>query len=202
MWGNTEKLSAFLGRADEFDALYYPGGHGPAFDLAFDKDSHALVAEFVAKGKVVFAVCHGVAALTEVVLPDGSLLLAGKLATGYSNEEEVQAQMTEHVPFLIEDRLNKITDSYSKAVEPWWPNVVVDGKIITARILPALLPLRRLLSGLLAISDLKSVQYCLTVECVYAWAFWWSGIRTYRIERTSVSSIAFSLVELLYIVAD
>lgn len=117
-WRNTEKLTAFLGRADDFDALYYPGGHGPAFDLAFDKDSHALVAEFVAKGKVVSAVCHGVAALTEIVLPDGSLLLAGKHATGYSNEEEMQAQMTEHVPFLIEDRLNKITDSYPKAVEP------------------------------------------------------------------------------------
>lgn len=133
VWNNTAKLSEFLGRADEFDAIYYPGGHGPAFDLAFDKDSHALILEFLAKGKVISAVCHGVAALTEVILPDGTLLLAGKKATGYSNEEEVQAQMTEHVPFLIEDRLNQITSSYTKAAEPWWPNVAVDDKIITGQ---------------------------------------------------------------------
>ncbi|KAL7904244.1 ThiJ/PfpI family protein [Trichoderma velutinum] len=133
VWNNTAKLSEYLGRADEFDALYFPGGHAPAFDLAFDKDSHALIVEFVTKGKVVSAVCHGVAALTEVVLPDGSFLLAGKKAAGYTNEEEVQAQMTEHVPFLIEDRLNEITSHYTKAAEPWWPNVAIDGKIITGQ---------------------------------------------------------------------
>ncbi|KAL7935754.1 DJ-1/PfpI family protein [Trichoderma chlorosporum] len=133
VWANTAKLSDFLGRADQFDALYYPGGHAPSFDLAFDKDSHALIVEFLNKGKVVSAVCHGVAALTEVVLPDGTFLLADKKATGYSNEEEVQAQMTEHVPYLIEDRLNKLTGKYTKAAEPWWPNVEIDGKMITGQ---------------------------------------------------------------------
>ncbi|KAM0524469.1 hypothetical protein ACHAPE_000563 [Trichoderma viride] len=133
VWSNTTKLSEFLGKADQFDAIYYPGGHGPSFDLAFDKDSHALILEFLAKGKVVSAVCHGVSALTEVVLPDGTFLLAGKKATGYTNEEERQAQMTEHMPFLLEDRLRKLTNSYTMAAEPWWPNVEVDGKIITGQ---------------------------------------------------------------------
>ncbi|KAK3687709.1 DJ-1/PfpI family protein [Podospora appendiculata] len=135
LWENTAKLSSFLGKADEFDALFYPGGHGPMFDLAVDADSQQLIAEFVAKGKVVSAVCHGPAVFVNVALPGtGEPLLKGKEVTGFSNVEEDQAQKTEYMPFLLEDRLNEVSGGkYVKAAEPWGVKVVVDGKLITGQ---------------------------------------------------------------------
>ncbi|KAK8140136.1 ThiJ/PfpI family protein [Apiospora sp. TS-2023a] len=94
VWKTTQKLSTFKGKAAEFDALFYPGGHGPMFDLYDDADSIALIQEFVAAGKPVAAVCHGPAVFLNVKLPDGTPILKGKEATGFSNEEEDQAQMT------------------------------------------------------------------------------------------------------------
>ncbi|KAI1849619.1 hypothetical protein JX265_007957 [Neoarthrinium moseri] len=135
LWKNTEKLSSFVGRSGEFAALFYPGGHGPMFDLATDKDSIALINEFVAAGKPVSAVCHGPAVFTNVVLPSGKHLVDGKEVTGFSNVEEDQAQMTKLMPFLLETKLGEVGGVYKKAAEPWGPLVLsVDGgKLITGQ---------------------------------------------------------------------
>ncbi|KAK7941366.1 uncharacterized protein PG986_013753 [Apiospora aurea] len=135
VWKNTQKLSAFRGKAAEFDALFYPGGHGPMFDLATDADSIALIQEFVAAGKPVAAVCHGPAVFTDVTLPDGTPLLKGKEATGFSNVEEDQAQMTKLMPFLLEDKIKEVGATYKKADEAWGPLVlsVDSGKLITGQ---------------------------------------------------------------------
>ncbi|KAK8050783.1 hypothetical protein PG994_012513 [Apiospora phragmitis] len=135
VWQNTQKLSSFRGKAAEFDALFYPGGHGPMFDLATDADSIALIQEFVAAGKPVAAVCHGPVVFTNVTRPDGTPLLKGKEATGFSNVEEDQAQMTKWMPFLLEDKMQQVGAVYKKADEPWGPLVLsVDGgKLITGQ---------------------------------------------------------------------
>ncbi|KAJ9138244.1 Class I glutamine amidotransferase-like protein [Coniochaeta hoffmannii] len=133
LWQNTRKISDFLGKSDEFDAVFVPGGHGPMFDLAVDADSQRLIAEFAGKGKVVSAVCHGPAALVNVRLSDGKHLLEGKKVTGFSNVEEEQVGLTGSVPFLLEDELRKNAASYEAAAEPWGEKVVVDGRLITGQ---------------------------------------------------------------------
>lgn len=132
LWENTPKLSSFLGKSDEFDAIFYPGGHGPMYDLAVDPESQRLIAEFYEKGKVVSTVCHGPAAFVNVKLSNGKGLLADKRVTGFTNEEEEQVGLTKVVPFLLEDKLREVSGSYEKA-EPWAEKVVVDGKIITGQ---------------------------------------------------------------------
>lgn len=135
VWKNTQKLSTFVGRAGEFDALFYPGGHGPMFDLATDADSIALINEFAAAGKPVAAVCHGPIVFTNVVKADGNPLLKGHEATGFSNEEEDQAQMTKLMPFLLEDKIKAAGATYVKADQAWGPKVVSanGGKLITGQ---------------------------------------------------------------------
>ncbi|KAJ9136509.1 Glyoxalase 3 [Pleurostoma richardsiae] len=133
VWKQTAPVSQFLGRAGEFDALFYPGGHGPMFDLAKDPQSLQLAAEFAEAGKVVAAVCHGPAALANVKTKNGKYLLEGKEVTGFSNTEEDQAQMTKFMPFLLETRLNEVGAKYVKAAEPWGEKVVVAGKVITGQ---------------------------------------------------------------------
>ncbi|KAK7968918.1 ThiJ/PfpI family protein [Apiospora saccharicola] len=135
VWKTTQKLSTFKGKAAEFDALFYPGGHGPMFDLYDDADSIALIQEFVAAGKPVAAVCHGPAVFLNVTLPDGTPILKGKEATGFSNEEEDQAQMTKWMPYLLEDKIKAAGATYKKADEAWGPLVLsVDGgKFITGQ---------------------------------------------------------------------
>lgn len=88
LWKNTHKLSEFAGRASEFAAIFYVGGHGPMFDLATDATSHAIIREFWESGKVVSAVCHGPIALANVKLSDGSYLVDGSAVTGFTNAEE------------------------------------------------------------------------------------------------------------------
>ncbi|KAK9773249.1 putative DJ-1/PfpI family protein [Seiridium cardinale] len=135
LWKNTDKLSNYLGRSSEFAAIFYPGGHGPMFDLATDKESIALINEFVAAGKPVAAVCHGPIVFTNVTLPGGKHLLAGKEVTGFSNVEEDQAQMTKLMPVLLEDEIKRAGGSYKKAAEPWGELVIVQdgGKFITGQ---------------------------------------------------------------------
>lgn len=135
LWKNTGKLSDYLGRSSEFAALFYPGGHGPMFDLATDKESIALINEFVAAGKPVAAVCHGPIVFTNVILPSGKPLLAGKEATGFSNVEEDQAQMTKLMPCLLEDKIKEAGGIYKKAPEPWGEQLCVadGGKLITGQ---------------------------------------------------------------------
>ncbi|KAK3935803.1 class I glutamine amidotransferase-like protein [Diplogelasinospora grovesii] len=136
IWENTVKLDALVGKAaDEYDALFYPGGHGPMFDLATDATSHRLIAEFVEKGKVVSAVCHGPAAFVNVKIPStGESMLKGKTVTGFSNAEEDSVSMSQYMPFMLEDKMREASGGkYVKADEPWGPKVVVDGKLITGQ---------------------------------------------------------------------
>ncbi|KXS98768.1 hypothetical protein AC578_9048 [Pseudocercospora eumusae] len=127
LWKNTEKLSKYIGKADEFDAIFYVGGHGPMFDLATDPESHSLIKEFYEKGKVVSAVCHGPAALANVKLTDGSYLVAGQEVTGFTNTEEDQVGLSSAMPFMLETQLAANGGKFVKA-EPWQSKVAISGK--------------------------------------------------------------------------
>jgi len=133
LWKNTHKLSDFAGKAKEFDALFYVGGHGPMFDLANDATSHKIINEFWEAGKVVSAVCHGPAALVNVKLADGSYLIKGKEVTGFSNVEEDQAGLSSAMPFLLETGLGQNGGKFEKADQPWGAKVVVAGNLITGQ---------------------------------------------------------------------
>lgn len=128
LWKNTEVLSKFIGKASDFDAVFYVGGHGPMFDLATDDQSHQVIREFYEAGKVVGAVCHGPAALANVKLSDGSYLVNGAEVTGFTNVEEDQVQLSSVMPFMLEDQLVKNGGKFVKADEPWGPKVVSSGK--------------------------------------------------------------------------
>ncbi|KAI2618414.1 ThiJ/PfpI family protein [Hypoxylon sp. NC1633] len=134
LWENTAKISEFLGRAGEFDAVFYPGGHGPMFDLATDPDSIALVAEFWAKGKVVSAVCHGPAAFVNVVDPaTGENIMKGRDVSGFTSAEEDAMELSKYMPFVLEDKMKAGGGVFRKAAEMWAATVCVDGKLITGQ---------------------------------------------------------------------
>lgn len=118
--------------AADFDALFYPGGHGPLWDLAEDKDSIALIEAIHAQGKPVAAVCHAPGVLRHARAGDDSPLVRGKGVTGFSNSEEAAVGLVEVVPFLVEDELSKAGGTYSKAAD-WQPHVVRDGNLITGQ---------------------------------------------------------------------
>jgi putative intracellular protease/amidase len=127
---NTVELSAIS--PSDFDAVFYPGGHGPLWDLAEDPNSIALIEALYAAGKLVAAVCHGPAAFRHTKAPDGSPLVQGKSVTGFANSEEEEVGLTQVVPFLVEDMLRENGGKYSKA-ENWKPHVVTDGNLITGQ---------------------------------------------------------------------
>ena len=127
---NTVKLSTVSG--DDYDAVFYPGGHGPLWDLAEDANSISLIEAMYAAGKPVAAVCHAPAVLRHTKAPDGSSLLKGKSVTGFSNTEEAAVQLTDIVPFLLEDELILREAKYSKA-DDWHPYAVTDGNLITGQ---------------------------------------------------------------------
>lgn len=127
---STGKLSDVSG--DGFDALFYPGGHGPLWDLAEDPDSIKLIETMAAAGKIVSAVCHAPGVLRHVKAVDGSPLVKGKKVTGFTNTEEAAAQLTDIVPFLVEDMLVNNGGQYSNGAD-WAPYVVVDGMLITGQ---------------------------------------------------------------------
>jgi putative intracellular protease/amidase len=118
--------------AADFDAVFYPGGHGPLWDLAEDKHSIALIEQLLAAGKPVAAVCHAPAVLRHPKTPDGQPVVRGKSVTGFTNTEEAAAGLTEIVPFLVEDMLKKNGGQYSKAGD-WQPHVLTDGLLITGQ---------------------------------------------------------------------
>ena len=126
----TGKLSGVSGNG--FDAVFYPGGHGPLWDLAEDLDSIKLIESMVAAGKTVSAVCHAPGVLRHVKAADGQPLVQGKKVTGFTNTEEAAVQLTDIVPFLVEDMLVKNGGHYSKGAD-WQPYVVNDGKLITGQ---------------------------------------------------------------------
>jgi len=127
---STRTLSSVSG--DGFDAVFYPGGHGPLWDLAEDANSVALIESMMAAGKTVSAVCHAPGVLRRVRTKDGSPLVKGRQVTGFANTEEEAAQLTQVVPFLVEDMLVDSGGRYSKGPD-WRPHVVTDGKLITGQ---------------------------------------------------------------------
>ena len=127
---HTGKLADVSG--DGFDAVFYPGGHGPLWDLAEDKNSIRLIEATIAAGKPVAAVCHAPAVLRHVRGGDGSPLVKGRKVTGFTNSEEAAVQLSAIVPFLVEDMLIEKGGDYSKAAD-WQPHVVRDGLLITGQ---------------------------------------------------------------------
>jgi putative intracellular protease/amidase len=116
----------------DFDTVFYPGGHGPLWDLAEDRDSIALIESFLAAGKPVALVCHAPGVLRHVRTPDGRPLVEGKKVTGFTNSEEAAVGLTDVVPFLVEDELKAKGGMYSKG-EDWASYVVRDGLLITGQ---------------------------------------------------------------------
>lgn len=116
----------------DFDAVFYPGGHGPLWDLAEDKHSRTLLETFYAANKPIAAVCHAPGVLKHVKAPDGQPVVKAKQVTGFSNTEEKAVGLTDVVPFLVEDMLKGNGGSYSKAAD-WASHVVADGHLITGQ---------------------------------------------------------------------
>lgn len=116
----------------DFDAVFYPGGHGPLWDLAQDRTSIALIEKTVASGKPVALVCHAPGVLRHVKGVDGKPLVNGKTVTGFSNAEEEAVGLTKIVPFLVEDMLKANGGIYSSGAD-WQSHVAVDGLLITGQ---------------------------------------------------------------------
>jgi putative intracellular protease/amidase len=116
----------------DFDGVFYPGGHGPLWDLTDNADSIALIESFLNAGKAVATVCHASAALLNVKQASGDFAVKGKAVTGFTNSEEEAVQLTEIVPFLVEDELIKRGGEYQKA-EDWHAFAIQDGLIITGQ---------------------------------------------------------------------
>jgi len=127
---DTQMLSTL--NAGDFDAVFYPGGHGPLWDLAEDSESIALIEAFTAQQKPIALVCHAPGVLRHVKSPSGEPLVAGRNVTGFSNTEEEAVALTDVVPFLVQDELQRLGGEFSKT-DDWQPHVVVDGLLITGQ---------------------------------------------------------------------
>ena len=119
-------------KQENFDTVFYPGGHGPMWDLADDKDSIKLIESFLAAGKSIGIVCHSTGALRHVKTSDGKPLVQGKEVTGFTNGEEAAVGLTKVVPFLVEDEMLKLGAVFSKKVD-WAVHVVDDGLLTTGQ---------------------------------------------------------------------
>ena len=127
---NTEVLSSVS--ADGFDAIFYPGGHGPLWDLAEDKASINLIESFAASDRPVGAVCHAPAVFKHTKGTDDKPLVSGKTVTGFTNTEEEAVGLTDVVPFLVEDMLKTNGGTYKKG-DDWASFVVTDDKLVTGQ---------------------------------------------------------------------
>jgi putative intracellular protease/amidase len=116
----------------DYDAIFYPGGHGPLWDLAGDAHSIALIKQAYEQDKVIAAVCHAPAVFRDVEVKPGQNLVGGRQVTGFSNSEEAAVGLTDVVPFLLEDMLKEKMASYSCG-DDFTPHIVVDGKLITGQ---------------------------------------------------------------------
>lgn len=127
---NTLKLSSI--NADDYDAVFYPGGHGPLWDLSEDEHSIALIETFNKQNKPIAAVCHAPAIFKNTKDEDGNPFVKGKKVTGFSNTEEAAVQLTDVVPFLVEDMLIANGGTYSKG-DDWSAYAVEDGLLVTGQ---------------------------------------------------------------------
>lgn len=128
--GSTKKLSDV--KAEDFDGVFYPGGHGPMWDMPDNPVSITLLESFVRAGKPVAAVCHAPAALVNIRDTNGDYLVKGRKVTGFSNTEEDAVGLSNVVPFLLEDKLNERGGVYSKGPD-WGAYALVDGQLITGQ---------------------------------------------------------------------
>ena len=119
-------------REEDFDTVFYPGGHGPMWDIAEDLHSIKLLESFVAAGKPFAVVCHSTGALRHVKTPSGKVFVEGKTVTGFTNGEEDEVGLTKVVPFLVEDEMMKLGAVFSK-VKNWAVHVVTDGLLVTGQ---------------------------------------------------------------------
>ena len=119
-------------KAEDFDTVFYPGGHGPMWDLAEDQNSVRLLETMFRAGKPIALVCHAPGALRHVKTLDGKPLVQGKRVTGFTNTEEEAVGLTKVVPFLVEDELKAKGGIFSKAAD-WQPYVLTDGLLITGQ---------------------------------------------------------------------
>jgi putative intracellular protease/amidase len=127
---NTTKLAKI--DAEGFDAIFYPGGHGPLWDLSENADSQRMIGMFVEEGRPLAAVCHAPAIFKHTKGADGMSLVSGRRVTGFTNTEEEAVGLTEIVPFLVQDMLEANGGLYEKGKD-WGPYVVVDGTLITGQ---------------------------------------------------------------------
>jgi putative intracellular protease/amidase len=127
---STDRLEIL--RVSDFDALFYPGGHGPLWDLAEDGNSISLIEAMIESGKPVAAVCHAPGVLRHVKSSAGQPLVKGLKVTGFTNSEEKASGLTDVVPFLVEDMLVVHGGHYSQAAD-WQPHVVTDGLLVTGQ---------------------------------------------------------------------
>ena len=128
--GKTVLLNSV--KQEDFDTVFYPGGHGPMWDLAEDENSIKLIESFIAAGKTIAIVCHSTGALRHVKAPDGAFLVQGKEVTGFTNGEEEEMGLTKVVPFHVEDEMLKLGAVFSKVAD-WGIHVVSDGLLITGQ---------------------------------------------------------------------
>jgi putative intracellular protease/amidase len=156
-----DRLATTLPLADlsaaEFDAVFYPGGHGPLWDLPDNRASIDLIEAFVAAGKPVTAVCHAPVAFAQVTNPDGSRFLAGRDVTAFSDSEEAAVGLTDVVPELLEDMLVAAGANYSKGPTDFGPYVVVDDGLITGQNPASSAPAARALLAQLEPADHRAV---------------------------------------------
>lgn len=127
---NTMKLDGIS--SSDYDAVFFPGGHGPMFDLASNDNSAKLILEFLKNNKPVALVCHGPAALIKAAEIDPSFL-KGKRVTGFSNTEEKLALRSDNIPYKLEDRLKELGADYHTAAAPFLSHIEVEGLLITGQ---------------------------------------------------------------------
>lgn len=127
---NTQRLESI--DSATFDAVFYPGGHGPLWDLAENQHSIELIENFYANGKPVGTVCHAPGVLRHAKKPDSTPLVAGKRVTGFSNSEESAVGLTDVVPFLVEDELKALGGNYEKT-DDWGSYALTDGHLVTGQ---------------------------------------------------------------------
>lgn len=143
---DTRKLSDL--EAENFDAVFYPGGHGPLWDLVSDADSLRLIEDFWASNKPVSAVCHAPAVLLNAKDRDGAFLVQGKDVTGFTNTEEAAVELTDVVPLLVEDALIDRGAKFARK-EDWAPFARQDGNLITGQNPASSEPVAKLLLAVL-----------------------------------------------------
>ncbi|KAG8717174.1 hypothetical protein FRC11_003818 [Ceratobasidium sp. 423] len=130
-FNSAKKLSDV--NPNDYDAIFYVGGHGPMIDLAVDPINIKLANAFYQSGKLTTAVCHGPGALVGVTDASGKSIFSGRNVTGFSDDEERAVDKVKDVPFLLETRIKELGGKYEKAAEAWGPKVLVDGHVITGQ---------------------------------------------------------------------